>query len=703
MMRKGYYFVKAAWAALAATLTMAAYEFIKTVFFAHLSVWQSHVVTIVLCTSMTFVIAWVILQRRAIDLELLRREKENLSTIIEKLPGLTCIVGQNHQLARWNSRFQTTLGYSADELSRMTASETLAEEYREIVPRQMGAAWTDGCAEMEAAWLTKSGKRIPCYLTGVRIFAGNQPYVLSVGIDISDQKRAHEQLRKSEEQYRRLLGNLPDVTWTLGSDGQITYINPNVQQVLGYTPEEVLGGGTEQRRARVHPEDVEAVTRSYEGLFLENRIFDIEYRALHKDGRWIWVRSRSLRTYQHNGVLLADGILSDITESKQAERINSQLASIVTSSIAAIIGKTVDGTIVSWNPGAEKIFGYAAGDAIGKHISMLVAPEKLHEVPEVIAKVIRGEQVPRFDSICVRQDGIRIPVSLAISAITDKTGRVLGISSIANDISLQKNVERELLNAKEAAEAATRAKSQFLANISHELRTPMNGILGMTDLALDTTLDAEQREYLLTIQSSGVALLEMINKLLDFTNTESGALTLNRVSFNLREILKQTMRPFLFQAQQVGLEVLCQTSPDLPPIVVGDPERLRQVLVNLVGNAIKFTHLGKIAVDVTCGPYSDHTAELQFAISDTGIGIPAGKHAAIFEPFTQSDGSSTRKYGGTGLGLAVCKRLVELMGGKIWLESEPRRGSTFYFTVPLGVPEEPALRIQQLPAGQALI
>lgn len=304
-----------------------------------------------------------------------------------------------------------------------------------------------------------------------------------------------------------------------------------------------------------------------------------------------------------------------------------------------------------------------------------------------MAKVIRGEQVPRFESVSVRKDGSRTPVSLAISAITDKMGRVLGISTIANDISVQKYAEQELLRAKEAAEAATRAKSQFLANISHELRTPMNGILGMTDLALDTTLDTEQREYLLTIQSSGVALMEMIDKLLDFTNVESGTLTLDRVSFNLQETLRQTMRPFLFQAQQVGLEVLCQTGSDLPTTVIGDPERLRQVLVNLVGNAIKFTHLGQVVVDVTCGAHADHTAELLFKVSDTGIGIPAEKHSFIFEPFTQSDGSSTRKYGGTGLGLSVCKRLVELMGGKIWLESAPGRGSTFYFQVPLGLPE----------------
>lgn len=702
-MRKSSHFVKAAWAALTTAVATTAYEVVQTAVLPASSRWQSHFITIGFCTVVGFFVALMILRRREVDVTLLEHEKTNFENLIENMPGLTCIVSSDHKLVRWNSHFQSRLGYSAEELSQMSAPETIAEEYRELVPRVIGEAWTHGHAEMEAAWLTKDGQNIPCYLSGVRIYEDSKPFLLNVGIDISNQKRAREELYRSEVQYRRLLANLPDVTWTMDSNGRIVYISPNIKEVFGYRREETLEGGREERISRIHPDDVESVAKSYDALFQQGLPFDVDYRMRHRDGQWVWVRNRSLRTYEHNGLLFADGILSDITERKQAESINSQLASIVTSSIAAIIGKTVDGTIVSWNPGAEKIFGFTANDAIGKHISMLVAPEKLHEVPEVIGKVVRGEQVPRFESICVRKDGNRIPVSLAISSITDKTGRVLGISTIANNISVQKGAERELLRAKEAAEAATRAKSQFLANISHELRTPMNGILGMTDLALDTMLDAEQREYLLTIQSSGTALLDMIDKLLDFTNTESGALTLHRVSFSLQETLKRTMRPFLFQAQQVGLEVLCRTSPDIPPAVVGDPERLRQVLVNLVGNAIKFTHLGRVAVDVTYGSCSDHVAEFRFAISDTGIGIPAEKHAAIFEPFTQSDGSSTRKYGGTGLGLSVSRRLVELMGGRIWLESEPGRGSTFYFTATFGLPSEADIRSKELSLRPRLI
>jgi PAS domain S-box-containing protein len=702
-MRKGFHFVKAVWAALTTGGAATVYEVVKAAALPGISRWQSHFITISFFTVVGFVLALLILRRRQLDVELLQHEKSNFESLIENTPGLTCIVNRDQKLVRWNSRFRQTLGYSSDELLRMDAVETLAEEYRRLVPKVMGAVWTQGHAEVEAAWLSKSGQTIPCYISGVRIVEGNESYVLSVCIDLSDQKRAQEELRKNEVQYRRLLANLPDLTWTMDSERHLTYVSPNVGEMFGYTADQLVTGDTQFLPSRIHPDDLELVRKCYRTLFEKDKAFDVDYRLRRADGLWVWVRSRSLRTYRQDGALFADGILTDITERKEAEQINSQLASIVTSSVAGIIGKSADGTILSWNPGAEKIFGYSAAEAMGKHVSMLVAPEKLYEVPEVMAKVVRGEQVPRFESVSVRKDGRRIPVSLAIAAITDKTGRVLGICTIANDISAQKNAEGALLRAKDAAEAATLAKSQFLANISHELRTPMNGILGMTDLALDTTLDTEQREYLLTIQSSGVALMETIDKLLDFTNAESGTLKLDRVSFNLQETLRQTMRPFFFQAQQVGLEVLCQTGNDLPTTVIGDPERLRQVLVNLVGNAIKFTHLGQVAVDVTCDASSDHIAKLLFKVSDTGIGIPAEKHALIFEPFTQSDGSSTRKYGGTGLGLSVCKRLVELMGGKIWLESAAGRGSTFYFTVPFGLPNAPALREQDMLVRPRLI
>jgi PAS domain S-box-containing protein len=332
-------------------------------------------------------------------------------------------------------------------------------------------------------------------------------------------------------------------------------------------------------------------------------------------------------------------------------------------------------------------------EVIGKTDFDLFTPEHAQQAFTDEQEILRtGRPLVGHEEKETWPDGRVTWVSTTKMPLRDPDGAVVGTFGISRDITERKRAEEELRRAKEAAEAASQAKSEFLAVMSHEIRTPMNGILGMTELALDTPLTSQQREYLTLVQKSADALLKVINDVLDFSKIEAGKVELERAPFVLREGLKDTLDPLSLHARQKGLELTCDVGADVPDALVGDVGRLRQVLLNLVGNAIKFTEAGSVQVQVGLLERRGKQVLLRLEVRDTGIGVPADKQRCIFDPFTQVDNSLARKYTGTGLGLAISTRLVELMGGAIGVESEPGQGSTFHVTVLLEQDDSPVPR-----------
>lgn len=474
--------------------------------------------------------------------------------------------------------------------------------------------------------------------------------------------------------------------------GRILEVNPAAASAFGYEPEELIGREfaaallPEPERER-HRRSLSRYVESGEMVLLGRRI---EIIALRADGRE-FPAELAITPVALDGKTCFSFFLQDTSERRQAEAGRRALAAIVESSDDAIIGKDMDGIITSWNRGAERLYGYTAAEVLGRPVSLLMPPERADDFPGIMGRLRRGEAIDHYETLRRTKDGRILTVSLSISLVRDLSGRLLGAAAIARDITRQKEEElireqlRELERESQRIRAASRVKSEFLANMSHELRTPLNGIIGFAEFLADQKpgpLNAKQQEFLGDILNSAQHLLQLINDILDLSKVESGRMAFHPEEFSPADTLAEVSRILMPLAEKKRLQFRAESSPALP-VVRLDPQKLKQVLYNLLSNAVKFTQPGG-RIEAQLGPHDEASVEL--IVRDTGIGISAAELKKLFVEFHQIDTTLGRAHGGTGLGLALCKRIVELQGGTISVASEPGQGSTFRVVLPRQFP-----------------
>ncbi|HTB20771.1 MAG TPA: response regulator [Bryobacteraceae bacterium] len=501
----------------------------------------------------------------------------------------------------------------------------------------------------------------------------------------AEARRTENMLRERTQLLDTLIQTSPVGIIVHDPQRVVTLANPAFCEIFGYTEQECVGRRLEELIVQPGAElaFLANIQRIADGAVLQGSM-----KRQTKSGILVDVEVHAKRLLADGEYCGAFALFQDITKRVEAETALRQSEEVFRTLCAAapigVFRTDENGVGIYSNDRLKEIHGLDM-DEINADPSMKVHPDDVEKVvANRRANMARGERFSEQFRY-LKPNGEVVWVTLEGGPIRGSDGRLQGYVGVMEDITVLREAHEQMREAKEAADAASRAKSEFLANMSHEIRTPMNGIIGMTELALDTELEPSQREYLNAVKYSADSLLTVINDILDFSKIEVGKLSLDPIEFNLRDHLGQAMKILAARAHEKGLELACFVPPELPDFVVGDPVRLRQVILNLIGNAIKFTEKGEVVLRVEQESNQTGGMSLHFAISDTGIGIPADKQQLIFEPFAQADTSTTRRYGGTGLGLSICSRLIGMMNGRIWLESEVGRGSTFHFTAGFGI------------------
>ncbi len=467
---------------------------------------------------------------------------------------------------------------------------------------------------------------------------------------------------KKDQLLKTLINAAKHLVWFTSIDGQLLYVNRVAERIYGKPLKRLISNPNYWLDA-IHPDDRKRVVKNLSTL-LEQKHIEHDYRIVRPDGSVIWLHDRVSVVHDANRKpKYFGGVGTDISAIRESEALYS---SLVESMPMHVVRKDKKGRVVFGNQLYCQVMGAPLEELIGKTDADLFPPHLAKKYRDDDRRVIETGEVFNDVEEHVNPDGERVYMEVFKGPVHDAVGNISGIQIMFWDVTERKRAEEQVHAAKEIAEAAqqmaekaNRAKSEFLANMSHEIRTPMNGIIGMTELLLNTTPTAEQRDYLNMVKQSADSLLRLLNDILDFSKIEAGKLDLEQHPFNLRDCIGQTVQALGCRSGPKGLELLCHFAPDLPEILVGDEGRLGQIVVNLVGNAIKFTERGEVEVEVSGESAGEDGISIHVSVRDTGIGIPAEHQQKIFESFQQADASTTKRFGGTGLGLAISSQLVE--------------------------------------------
>ncbi|GAA4330941.1 hypothetical protein GCM10023149_36490 [Mucilaginibacter gynuensis] len=606
---------------------------------------------------------------------------EELSLVASKISNGVVISDANDKVTWINDAFETITGFNlADVKDRRLRDVILKEqgqnasidELDELMSRKKSF-------EIDLLSTTKDGEDLWITVLNSVICDqdGNADKYIRVIINITPRKKAEQELEIMSFAARKS----PNGIIIRDANGVVMWMNKAMEEVIGYSFEEVEGKS--MGKMLIGEETDLDVFNSAVKAVQENKAYDVELNIYPKDGIVKWVSMSNSPLFNESGKVERQiGVMYDITERKKSDQQLKMLSLVASSTTGGVIINDHNGNVEWINNGFEKITGYNINDVRGRHLGDVVKGELTDfSIIERTRELSKNKQSFEVDLLIYRKDGQPLWISVINSVILNEVGKVDKYIEVIIDITAKKKVELELIAAKEEALQLNRAKDMFISVLSHEMRTPLNAVIGMSHLLVEDAATESQRENLNILKFSAENLMTLINDVLDFTKIETGNVELEKANMNMRELIQSVTSSIRYRTREKNITLTQNIDPTIPDVVIGDRTRLCQILLNLMSNAVKFTEKGGVTIDLKVIEQSRSSVRIRFAVTDTGIGIPNNKINTIFESFKQADAATTRKYGGTGLGLPISKRLIELHDSRINVDSVPEQGSTFWFTI----------------------